>query len=109
MADFKKLQQDGEDILPVTHEAAVLNDNNESIAVSYQTTEDDGLSTDDKSIVGAINEVSAYGIRMNDPSGVIEPGDPNNPILIRIEELKNTLTFLLVWMESKKDISQFRS
>ena len=96
MADFKKLQQDGEDILPVTHEAAVLNDNNESIAVSYQTTEDDGLSTDDKSIVGAINEVSAYGIRMNDPSGVIEPGDPNNPILIRIEELKNTLVEYII-------------
>ena len=92
MADFKKLQQDGEEFSPVTHEAAVLNDDNESIAVSYQTAEDDNLNTDDKSIVGAINEVSTYGVRMNDLSDVIEPDDPNNPIMIRIEELEDTLT-----------------
>lgn len=91
MADFKNLQQDGEDISPVTHEAAVLSDNNESIAAKYQTAEDDDLSTDSKSIVGAINEVSTYGIYTNNLSDVIEPGDPNNPILIRIDELEATL------------------
>ena len=106
MADIKKLQQDGEEFSPVTHEAAVLNDNNESIAVSYQTAEDDNLNTDSKSIVGAINEVSTYGIRMNNLSDVIEPGDPNNPILVRIEELENTLVEYIINNPSGEDSNE---
>ena len=62
MPKAKFIQENGENILPVTHEEAVFDDNGTSIPNKYQAKTDPALNTDDKTIVGAINEILEGGV-----------------------------------------------
>lgn len=53
----KQLQENNVDIVPVTHEDIVFDNNGTNIPNKYQTKEDNTLNTTDKTIVGAINEL----------------------------------------------------
>ena len=54
---IKQLEIDGENILPITHESIVFDNEGKSIPNKYQVIEDENLSTENKTIVGAINEL----------------------------------------------------
>jgi len=58
MAEIKQLQMDGVDILPVTHESAVVDNNGTAISAKYQPKSDSSLTTSTKTVVGAINEIN---------------------------------------------------
>lgn len=58
MAEIKQLQMNGVDILPVTHESAVVDNNGTAISAKYQPKSDSSLKTSAKTIVGAINEIN---------------------------------------------------
>lgn len=58
MAEIKQLQMDGVDILPVTHESAVVDNNGTAISAKYQPKSDSSLTTSTKTVVGAINELN---------------------------------------------------
>ncbi len=53
----KQLQENNVDIVPITHENIVFDNNGTNIPNKYQTKEDNTLNTTDKTIVGAINEL----------------------------------------------------
>ena len=71
MSKFKQAMQDGEQVYLITHEDAVLDSDGTKISdkyvkkeelgitgsSKYQEVEDDALATNDKTIVGAINEL----------------------------------------------------
>lgn len=60
MAKIKKLKENGQDIVPVTHEQAVLDSNGVTLDTKLnqlQTKNDNSLNTTNKTIVGAINEL----------------------------------------------------
>ena len=54
----KQLQENNVNIVPVTHEEIVFDDNGTNIPNKYQTKSDDTLNTVDKTVIGAINEVN---------------------------------------------------
>jgi hypothetical protein len=58
MAEIKQLQMNGVDILPVTHESAVVDNNGTAISAKYQPKSDSSLTTSTKTVVGAINEIN---------------------------------------------------
>ena len=58
MSKAKFIQENGETILPITHEEAVLDNNGKNLPSKYQQKQDENLLTDAKTIVGAINELS---------------------------------------------------
>ena len=58
MAEIKQLQMDGVDILPVTHESAVVDNNGTAISAKYQPKSDSSLTTSTKTVAGAINELN---------------------------------------------------
>lgn len=58
MAEIKQLQMNGVDILPVTHESAVVDNNGTAISAKYQPKSDNSLTTSTKTVVGAINEIN---------------------------------------------------
>ena len=58
MGKAKFIQENGETILPITHEEAVLDNNGKNLPSKYQQKQDENLLTDSKTIVGAINELS---------------------------------------------------
>lgn len=64
MAEIKQLQMDGVDILPVTHESAVVDNNGTTISAKYQPKSDSSLTTSAKTVVGAINEISGQKIEL---------------------------------------------
>ena len=64
MAEIKQLQMDGVDILPVTHESAVVDNNGTTISAKYQPKSDSSLTTSAKTVVGAINEISGQKMEL---------------------------------------------
>lgn len=58
MAEIKQLRMDGVDILPVTHESAVVDNSGTTISAKYQPKSDSSLTTSTKTVVGAINEIN---------------------------------------------------
>ena len=58
MSKAKFIQENGETILPITHEEAVLDNDGKNLPSKYQQKQDENLLTDAKTIVGAINELS---------------------------------------------------
>lgn len=58
MAEIKQLQMNGVDILPVTHESAVVDNSGTTISAKYQPKSDSSLKTSAKTVVGAINEIN---------------------------------------------------
>ena len=61
MSKAKFIQENGETILPITHEEAVLDNDGKNLPSKYQQKQDENLLTDAKTIVGAINELSTKG------------------------------------------------
>lgn len=64
MAEIKQLQMNGVDILPVTHESAVVDNNGTTISAKYQPKNDSSLTTSAKTVVGAINEISGQKMEL---------------------------------------------
>ena len=64
MAEIKQLRMDGVDILPVTHESAVVDNNGKTISAKYQPKSDSSLTTSAKTVVGAINEISGQKMEL---------------------------------------------
>ena len=91
MANIKKLQLNGEDIIPITHESAVIDDNGISITDKYQTKKDQNLDTDSKTIIGAINELNVNSIHLGNALGAVEYNDNDNPIIERLDDLESSL------------------
>lgn len=54
----------GVDILPVTHESAVVDNNGTTISAKYQPKNDSSLTTSAKTVVGAINEISGQKMEL---------------------------------------------
>ena len=61
MSKAKFIQENGETILPITHEEAVLDNDGKNLPSKYQQKQDENLLTESKTIVGAINELSTKG------------------------------------------------
>ena len=61
MSKAKFIQENGETILPITHEEVVLDNNGKNLPSKYQQKQDENLLTESKTIVGAINELSTKG------------------------------------------------
>ena len=61
MSKAKFIQENGETILPITHEEAVLDSDGKNLPSKYQQKQDESLLTESKTIVGAINELSTKG------------------------------------------------
>ena len=61
MSKAKFIQENGETILPITHEEAVLDNDGKNLPSKYQQKQDESLLTESKTIVGAINELSTKG------------------------------------------------
>lgn len=89
MAKAKKLQENGVDILPVTHENIVLDNNGVNLPTNYQKKLDSNLTTEEKHIVGAINELNMDCIKSVDFDGVLEKVIPENNITERLERLES--------------------
>jgi len=62
MAKPKFIQENGETIIPITHEDAVLDNNGQSISSKYVQREDSSLMTTSKNVVDAINELSMESV-----------------------------------------------
>ena len=71
MAEIKQLQIDGVDILPVTHESAVVDNNGTTISAKYQPKSDSSLTTSTKTVVGAINELNDNKLDAGDQHSTI--------------------------------------
>jgi alpha-tubulin suppressor-like RCC1 family protein len=95
MANIKKLQLNGKDIIPITHESAVIDDNGISIADKYQTKEDQNLDTNSKTIIGAINELNVNNVHLGNALGAVEYDDNDNPIIERLDDLESSLIRLI--------------
>ena len=95
MANIKKLQLNGEDIIPITHELAVIDDNGISIVDKYQTKEDQNLDTNSKTIIGAINELNVNNVHLGNALGAVEYDDNDNPIIERLDDLESSLIKLI--------------
>ena len=71
MAEIKQLQMDGVDILPVTHESAVVDNSGTTIANKYQPKSDSSLTTSNKTITGAINEINNNKLEIGDQKSTV--------------------------------------
>ena len=71
MAEIKQLQMDGVDILPVTHESAVVDNNGTAISAKYQPKSDSSLTTSTKTVAGAINEINNNKLDAGDQHSTI--------------------------------------
>ena len=71
MAEIKQLQMDGVDILPVTHESAVVDNSGTTIANKYQPKSDSSLTTSNKTVTGAINEINNNKLEIGDQKSTV--------------------------------------
>ena len=71
MAEIKQLQMDGVDILPVTHESAVVDNNGTTISAKYQPKSDSSLTTSTKTVIGAINEINNNKLEAGDQHSTV--------------------------------------
>lgn len=71
MAEIRQLQMDGVDILPVTHESAVVDNNGTAISAKYQPKSDSSLTTSTKTVVGAINEINNNKLEAGDQHSTV--------------------------------------
>lgn len=71
MAEIKQLQMDGVDILPVTHESAVVDNSGTTISAKYQPKSDSSLTTSTKTVVGAINEINNNKLEAGDQHSTV--------------------------------------
>lgn len=71
MAEIKQLQLDGVDILPVTHESAVVDNSGTTIANKYQPKTDNSLTTSAKTVTGAINEIKNNLLEIGDQTTTV--------------------------------------
>lgn len=71
MAEIKQLQMNGVDILPVTHESAVVDNNGTAISAKYQPKSDSSLTTSTKTVVGAINEINNNKLEAGDQHSTV--------------------------------------
>ena len=109
MSDKKIIQEDGENILPITHETCVLDDEGNPIT---ETIGDVSLlNTESRNLVGAVNEVfgniikeqvvdvlvdnGVEAITSESWSGLIEKIDTGLENISKIEETRNKLVELM--------------
>lgn len=71
MAEIKQLQMNGVDILPVTHESAVVDNSGTTIANKYQPKSDNSLTTSAKTVTGAINEIKGNLLEVGDQTTTV--------------------------------------
>lgn len=71
MAEIKQLQMNGVDILPVTHESAVVDNSGTTIANKYQPKTDNSLTTSAKTVTGAINEIKGNLLEVGDQTTTV--------------------------------------
>lgn len=71
MAEIKQLQMNGVDILPVTHESAVVDNSGTTIANKYQPKSDNSLTTSTKTVTGAINEIKGNLLEVGDQTTTV--------------------------------------